>query len=429
MPGDPAVSPTNETELPGTSTQPREEDLSSTHVNVVSGWFNIIRGDSRNSSISKPVSRYILTNDAGESITLILSENVAGLGSGIQSFNHMYVTVEGIWSDAADNQINPTLQVTGISMDDVQTDSISAESLTGSRPFISILCKFNDISDEPKSQAYFQDMYSSSYPGLSNYWNEVSYGQFNLAGSAAAGWFTLPQPRSYYVYDTNNDGYLDLDFIRAADDCTTAADPTVDFSAFPGGINLMFNYDLDGYSWSGRYRINLDGVDNERWTTWYEPWGYSNITYLAQVMGYFFGLPYSTGHGIEYNNVWDLMGDNWDSCDITTDPTYGCLSQHPNANNKAQQGWIPLEQHYSMPDNSEATINIEQLALPASNNYLIAYIPILNSQVNFYTVEVRNKTGYDAKLPAKAVIIHKIQNTIYNSIRCDRPKFYQLHRG
>ncbi len=55
---------------------PDRRSLLSTQVNVVSGWFNIIWGDSRNSAISKPVSRYVLTNDAGESITLILNRRI-----------------------------------------------------------------------------------------------------------------------------------------------------------------------------------------------------------------------------------------------------------------------------------------------------------------------------------------------------------------
>jgi hypothetical protein len=51
----------------------------------------------------------------------------------------------------------------------------------------------------------------SSYPGMDHYWREVSYENINLAGSAVVGWYNLPQPRSYYVYDRDGDGDADRD--------------------------------------------------------------------------------------------------------------------------------------------------------------------------------------------------------------------------
>jgi hypothetical protein len=125
-------------------------------------------------------------------------------------------------------------------------------------------------------------------------------------------------------------------------------------------------------------------------------------------MGHAFGLPHSSGHQMEYNNVWDLMGDTWDNCAASTDATYGCLGQHPNAFHKFILNWIPSSQIYIHSYNTEATINLEKLALPTTRNYRIAIVPILGSTSHYYTVEVRNLTGYDVKLPAKAVIIHEV---------------------
>ena len=39
-------------------------------------------------------------------------------------------------------------------------------------------------------------------PGLDHYWRELSFNNINLAGSVVRGWYTLPQPRSYYVHGT-----------------------------------------------------------------------------------------------------------------------------------------------------------------------------------------------------------------------------------
>ena len=45
---------------------------------------------------------------------------------------------------------------------------------------------------------YTQWTTGTSYPGLDHYWREVSYNQMNVTGSNVVGWYTLPQPMSYY---------------------------------------------------------------------------------------------------------------------------------------------------------------------------------------------------------------------------------------
>ncbi len=378
---------------------------------VLSGWFSVIWGESKNPSNGIPVTRYLLTDDSGKSTNLILGEVVSGLAGGVISLDNKYVTVEGTWLDQSSTGQNSVLNVTSISLASSKGLSESRETagVSGTIPFISILCKFNDVAVEPKDLGYFQGLYSTSGPQLGDYWDQVSYGQISMIGSNAVGWFTLPQSKSYYVYDMNSDGYVDLDFDRTANDCIATADPTVDFSAYSnGGINLMFNDELDSFAWNGCRPMSLDGIDQCWPMTWEPPWAYSNISVMAYQLGHLLGMPNSSGHGIEYNNVWDLMGDNWASCENTTNSFYGCLAQHPNAFNKSVMGWIHSDQIYNLPYNTEATINLEQLALPSSNNYLLAEIPILGSSTHYYTVEVRNQTGFDEKLPGKAVIIHEV---------------------
>ncbi len=74
----------------------------------------------------------------------------------------------------------------------------ATKAVTGAQPWISILCKFSDVSTEPRNLSYFQGMYSSSYPGLDYYWREVSYDKANVAGSSAVAWVTMPHPVSHY---------------------------------------------------------------------------------------------------------------------------------------------------------------------------------------------------------------------------------------
>ncbi|MBC8422418.1 MAG: hypothetical protein H8E01_00145 [Chloroflexi bacterium] len=372
----------------------------------LSGWFTTIWGDPKPGPGGKPIEIYMLTDDTGQSTQLLLNEELARSLGGILSLNRKRVIVEGKW-------VRPTVLETQSVQLDVKPNAPPArsalQSVSGPQPWISILCKFADVADEPKPLSYFEGMYSSTYPGLDHYWREVSYDIANVEGSDAVGWYTLPQPRSYYVYDRDGDGYEDLHHYRAANDCTAVADAAVYFPDYVG-INLMFNDDLDGYAWGGGQYMALDGVIRVWRMTWEPPWGYEDITVMAHEMGHGFGLPHSSGaYGWTYDNQWDVMSDTWTNCALSLHPVYGCLGQHTISYHKDILGWIPAGQKYMATASSPVTL--EQLALPQTANYKMVQIPIDGSANHFYTVEVRRKVGYDVKLPGQAVIIHEVDTS------------------
>ena len=85
------------------------------------------------------------------------------------------------------------------------------------------------------------------------------YENINVLGSTAAGWFTLPQPRSYYVPGGS------LNFGLIADDCTALADLLIYYPGFIG-INLMFN---DIFDW--RTTMPGAGVGTSTAMAWVSP--------------------------------------------------------------------------------------------------------------------------------------------------------------
>ncbi len=373
----------------------------------LSGWFTTIWGDPHPRSGGKPLEIYVLTDDSGRSTQLLLSEELAQPQGGVLALNRKRVIVEGKW-------VRPTVLETQSVQLDVKPNAPPArsalQSVSGPQPWISILCKFADVPDEPKTLSYFQGMFSSTYPGLDHYWRELSYDIANVEGSDAVGWYTLPQPRSYYVYDMNGDGYDDLNHRRAATDCTGIADADVYFPDYVG-INLMFNDELDGYAWGGGHFMLRDGVIKVWRMTWEPPWGYEDVTVMAHEMGHGFGLPHSSGaYGQTYDNQWDVMSDTWTNCTLSLHPVYGCLGQHTISYHKDILGWIPAGQKY-MATASSQTVTLEQLALPQTANYKMVQIPIDGSANHFYTVEVRRTVGYDVKLPGQAVIIHEVDTS------------------
>ena len=64
------------------------------------------------------------------------------------------------------------------------------------------------------------------------------------------------------------------------------------------------------------------------------------------------------------------------------------------------------------PATRTRTITLEQLAQPGSEGYLMAEIPIGDSDTDFYTVETRLFVGYDDEIPDEAVVIHKVDTTL-----------------
>ena len=360
----------------------------------MTGWLTIIWSDAPDGSPAiDPI--YILADDKQQT-QLLIDESLGD----VLSLDRQRVKLSGTQELSSQSGEN-IIEVESIELADIQAQNLEALT-SGSQPFISIMCKFSDIGDEPKNLAYFQNMYDNTYPGLNHYWQEASYNIINTNGSTAVGWYTLPQPRSYYVYGG------ELDHHRAAVDCTGVADNDINFANYIG-INLMFNYELDGYAWGGGHYLTLDGVSKVWNMTWEPPWGYSSITVMSHEMGHAFGLPHSSGnYGETYDNRWDVMSNGWTDCSRSTHAIYGCLGQQTISYHRDKLGWISAGEKYIVNDKSYATITLEQLTQPQTNNYKMAKIPINGSSSNYYTVEVRRQVGYDVKLPGQAVIIHEV---------------------
>lgn len=361
----------------------------------IEGTFLIVWGDGTPGS-GDSHSFYFLSTIAYGAVQLDIGEQALSAAGGSLELNHKTVVAHGQWQEEGKSMLVQDLTL-------LEGQPSGPDGVYGPQPWVSILCKFKDIADEPQNLNFFKEMYSPKYPGLDHFWRQNSYDLANLEGSDAFGWYVLPDNREAYLPGGN------LDWDKAAKDCTAAAEQDVYFPQYVG-INLMFNATLDCCAWGGAWYLCLDGVCQVWRMTWEPPWGYENIGVIAHETGHGFGLPHSEGNCQQtYDNRWDVMSDVWSN---GSDPYWGTMGQHTISYHKELDGWIKPGQFYIAATGTLKTITLEKLALPQTYNYLGAQIPINDDPDHFYTLEVRQPTDnpidYDKWLPGFAVIIHDV---------------------
>lgn len=287
------------------------------------------------------------------------------------------------------------------------------QAVAGVTSWVTLMCKFSDIAAEQKPLSFFQGQYGTAIGQLDHYWQEVSYGQINLAGSNAHGWATLPQPRSYYVTLDTTTNKDKADLTKLYQDCTAAHDANVNFAVNGGvqGINMMFNGDLDGYAWGGSRCATLDGV-NKCWsTTWNPPWSFGNLAPLSHEMGHAYGLPHANNSDNDtdpYDNPWDVMSDSWNNG--VPNATYGTLPKHISMYSRDRLGWVVAARKLTVGAGTPArSVVLDRASLAGSANRQMLILNYPGQSAPYYTVEVRKRVGsYENRLAGDAVIIHQV---------------------
>lgn len=380
---------------------------------IIEGQLSVLWGDPQPGSDQRP--RYVLTvADAKGAVTEVaISEKLAAAHGGFVAWNGRSVRVHLDPEPIAAGHNARTRRYRARALTLIGGPETQGGGVFGSQPWVSILCKFADIPDEPRDLAFFQGMYANAFGGLDDYWRAQSYGNIDIVGSVAVDWVDLPQPQSFYAPDPGNGTGADKNALF--DDCTAAADPFVDFSNGGNGgfsgINQMFNEVLDCCAWGGGRFANLDGVSKGWRVTWNPPWAFANSGVIAHEMGHGFGLPHANNFdddGNPYDSPWDVMSAAT-SRGVQFSP-YGRLGKHHTAYHKNRLGWIAPGELLEVLPGEGATVTIDAMTAPSTPELRMARIPIFGTN-DWYTVEARQLESYDGNLPGRAVIIaHVDQN-------------------
>lgn len=392
----------------------------------ITGFVSVVWGDAQDGSGTEPI--FFIHLDDGTQIPAVASSGDVALGLAKGPFGSQTFRVVDLPADStapAPGLPAPKLSILSATPS-AGSPAPGPVPVTGSHPWVTVMCKFSDYAGEPWTPGAVNTLMvnSASAPGLDFYWRQVSYGTFNIAGSVVAGntWFTLPSPRSAYASGGQ------LLFQKLVDDCTGAANASVNFAAF-SGVNMMFNANLDingaiNAAWGGSANVAADSAGLKR-MTWMPTWADQAV--IGHETGHGFGLSHSwSGYGVSYGSKWDVMS-SYGTC-IYTDPTWGCFPVHTIAEYKDTLGVLPPASKFTPALNSKQIVQLAQLDTfdGSAGTYMMIRVPSLGgaggSGFDYYTMELRRLNGpYDRNTPAGptgAVVIHEVLSTrtaIYGS--------------
>lgn len=181
------------------------------------------------------------------------------------------------------------------------------------------------------------------------------------------------------------------------------ANSSVNFNTYYG-LNLILNgqYSTTVYGLTTWVTLTLDGATKSWPAVFIDNKSY-NMALTAHEMYHGFGLGHSAVRNAD-GTVYS--GSSWDPVGVGACGFSSCTPNHIPAPQKNELGWIDAAKIYTATLSTQ-TINLEALALPQTNNYLMATIPLDDSR-HFYTVEARRKAGYDTKVAGSTVLIHEV---------------------
>jgi M6 family metalloprotease-like protein len=261
---------------------------------------------------------------------------------------------------------------------------------------------------------------------VSAYYHEVSYGTLTIEGEVH-GWYKLPYPEAHYGRNCRGINDPDCSGINQswhiAEDAVPLAEKDVDFSHFD---YFVFIHSGNGQEtsrmmndvWSVTYlgaSIKTDTTTLTRFNIVPEletPPNVPNGVWCVE-FAHNLGVPdlYNTANGPSNSKPilgpWELMDKgSWNG-----DPP-GSLPAHMTAWPKMQLGFINGTRVATVDSGVSLTLTVDPTEI-ASNNVHAIKIPVGNevNSTQYYLVEVRRQTGFDAALPEAGVLITSVNES------------------
>ena len=323
------------------------------------------------------------------------------------------------------------------------TDTTSAPATTGTQPVLVILGYYEDKLPST-NPADFQGEIFGSGKSLRDYYAQASFGlldltpateNFGALNDGIVGWVNLGKT---HPNPSNQDWNAVLTIIPLA---LNAADPYVDYSSFDKDGNKALSaselhivliiagfeasYDggaaqpcVWGHKWSLSTPVVADGMKLASYTMKgsYTMFGEimgnhpSTMGIMAHEMGHDLGWPDLYGTGSAGLGTWDIMSfGGWNTA--AGDTYFGQTPPLPNAYLQITSGWIDAND----PAQLVPALNFQNTPMDLSNSTINPFAMILpvdsdpSSRIGeFYIIENRSQTGYDASLPGSGALVWHI---------------------
>jgi len=350
----------------------------------------------------KSFVEYHLYTDSGEYVQIYPTAPVP------MSYSGKEVKVTGIIIQLEDRM---ALNATSITPIDAPSASYSPV-VSGIRKIAMLLLKYSDSAAyTPNDPTYYQNLMNPITNSVNAFYREESYGLLGVQADVY-GWYTLPNPRSYYVYGTLTT--CGVYFNRIRNDGALVADPYVYFPQYDD-VSFVMNDYLDCCAWGGIATITADGQSKIYGTTYEPPWGQTVGTYAHEI-GHSIGCPHTGWVYGTYDSIWDvesggtgfngvLRGSYYSVAAGQTKNLYSYNPCHHIAYHKIKLGW--LDTWYSEVSSGTQTLTVNALAGTRINPMAVKIrIPGQDPTKRYFTVESRTRINYDQWLPAEGVIIH-----------------------
>ena len=322
----------------------------------------------------------------------------------------------------------------------------SASRATTTRNVLCVLVQFSDKAKSVNPEDFDTLMFVNQVGSVRHYFDEVSYNSYDVVTvnlPSSIGWVTASQTYAYYCNGENGLNYSSYpkNAQKLVEDIVNLIDPVVDFADYDNdgdgyvdGVVLVHTgpgAEYKGgdvnYIWSHKWNTHSPMLKDGKYVFeysiqpeyWSSPGDITLGVFVHELGHLLFGLPdlYDTDYSSKGIGKWSVMaGGSWNGLH-----GMGDSPAHLDAWSRIQCGFATA---------NNITGNVTGLAIPGVETNSSGAILRLwtNGTIGnqYFLIENRRKTGYDAYLPSEGLLIWHIDEGVLASIGNDN-EWYPGH--